>query len=35
MPDDLFLMHARALLPGNPVFEAGGKVEMRELPRTD
>ena len=26
---------ARALLPGNPVYEAGGVVEIRELPRTD
>jgi hypothetical protein len=24
---------ARALLPGNPVFEAGGTIEIRELPR--
>jgi hypothetical protein len=24
---------ARALLPGNPVFEAGGMVEIRELPK--
>jgi len=24
--------HARSLLPGNPVFEAGGTVEIRELP---
>jgi hypothetical protein len=29
------LEQARALLAGNPVFEAGGTVEMRELPRTD
>jgi hypothetical protein len=28
------LDHARALLAGNPVFEAGGTVEIRELPRT-
>jgi hypothetical protein len=27
------LAHARSLLPGNPVFEAGGTVEIRELPR--
>jgi hypothetical protein len=27
--------HARTLLIGNPVFEAGGTVEIRELPRTD
>lgn len=27
------LADARALLPGNPVFEAGGTVEIRELPR--
>ena len=26
---------ARALLIGNPVFEAGGTVEIRELPRTE
>ena len=26
---------ARTLLRGNPVFEAGGTVEIRELPRTD
>ena len=25
---------ARSLLAGNPVFEAGGTVEIRELPRT-
>jgi hypothetical protein len=25
---------ARALLAGNPVYEAGGTVEIRELPRT-
>jgi hypothetical protein len=29
------LAAARSLLPGNPVFEAGGTVEIRELPRTD
>jgi len=29
------LDHARSLLIGNPVFEAGGTVEIRELPRTD
>ncbi len=29
------LDHARTLLNGNPVFEAGGTVEIRELPRTD
>jgi hypothetical protein len=28
------LEHARTLLVGNPVFEAGGTVEIRELPRT-
>ena len=28
------LEHARELLAGNPVFEAGGTVEIRELPRT-
>src|SRR5262245_24195202 len=26
---------AKSLLVGNPVFEAGGTVEIRELPRTD
>ena len=26
---------ARSLLSGNPVFEAGGTVEIRELPRTN
>ena len=26
--------HARTLLVGNPHFEAGGTVEIRELPRT-
>jgi hypothetical protein len=25
--------HAQSLLPGNPVYEAGGTVEIRELPR--
>jgi hypothetical protein len=29
------LDHVRELLIGNPVFEAGGTVEVRELPRTD
>jgi len=29
------LDHAKSLLAGNPVFEAGGTVEIRELPRTD
>jgi hypothetical protein len=29
------LDHARSLLLGNPLFEAGGTVEIRELPRTD
>ena len=29
------LHHAKSLLIGNPVFEAGGTVEIRELPRTD
>ena len=28
------LADAQGLLPGNPVFEAGGTVEIRELPRT-
>ena len=27
--------HAKSLLAGNPHFEAGGTVEIRELPRTD
>jgi hypothetical protein len=27
------LDHARDLVNGNPVFEAGGTVEIRELPR--
>jgi hypothetical protein len=29
------LDQAKALLVGNPVFEAGGTVEIRELPRSD
>jgi len=29
------LDHARAMLAGNPHFESGGTVEIRELPRTD
>jgi hypothetical protein len=29
------LDHARDLLEGNPVYEAGGTVEIRELPSTD
>jgi len=29
------LDQAKAFLVGNPVFEAGGSVEIRELPRTD
>lgn len=29
------LDHARTLLAGNPHFESGGTVEIRELPRTD
>jgi len=29
------LNHARELLQGNPVYEAGGTVEIRELPVTD
>ena len=29
------LDHARRLLAGNPTFEAGGTVEIRELPSTD
>ncbi len=28
------LDRARELVPGNPVFEAGGTVEIRELPKT-
>ncbi len=28
------LEHARAMLEGNPVYEAGGTVEVRLLPRT-
>lgn len=28
------LDHAKLLLAGNPVFEAGGTVEIRELPRS-
>jgi hypothetical protein len=28
------LEHARELVVGNPVFESGGTVEIRELPRT-
>jgi hypothetical protein len=31
----LDLAHARELVIGNPVYEAGGTVEIRELPRTD
>ena len=29
------LDHAKSWLVGNPVFEAGGTVEIRELPQTD
>jgi hypothetical protein len=29
------LDEARGLVSGNPVFEAGGTVEIRELPRTE
>jgi hypothetical protein len=29
------LDQAKSLLTGNPVFEAGGTVEIRELPRSD
>jgi hypothetical protein len=29
------LDHARSMLTGNPQFEAGGTVEIRELARTD
>jgi hypothetical protein len=29
------LNQAKSLLTGNPLFEAGGTVEIRELPRTD
>ncbi len=28
------LEHARSFVVGNPVFEAGGTVELRELPKT-
>jgi hypothetical protein len=28
------LNHARELVKGNPVFEAGGTIEIRELPKT-
>ena len=33
--DSESLEQAKSLLVGNPVFEAGGTVEIRELPRTD
>ena len=29
------LDHAKSMLAGNPLFEAGGTVEVRELPRSD
>jgi hypothetical protein len=29
------ISHARELVRGNPVFEAGGTVEIRELPMSD
>jgi hypothetical protein len=29
------LDHAKSMLAGNPLYEAGGTVEIRELPRTD
>jgi len=29
------LGHAKTMLSGNPHFESGGTVEIRELPRTD
>jgi hypothetical protein len=29
------LNHAESMLAGNPHFESGGTVEIRELPRTD
>ncbi len=29
------MIEAEALLAGNPVYEAGGTVEVRRLPRTD
>jgi hypothetical protein len=29
------LDEAQSLVTGNPVFEAGGTIEVRELPRTD
>lgn len=28
------LAHARELVQGNPVYEAGGTIEIRELPKT-
>lgn len=28
------LSHAQDLIPGNPVYEAGGTVEIRQLPET-
>jgi hypothetical protein len=31
----LDLQHAQELVPGNPVYEAGGTVEIRELPRSE
>lgn len=31
----LNLEHAKELVKGNPVYEAGGTVEIRELPRSD
>ena len=33
--DAASLDEAKSLLAGNPVYEAGGTVEIRELPRTD
>ena len=29
------LAHAKAFLAGNPIYEAGGTVEIRELPRDE
>jgi hypothetical protein len=29
------LEHAKSMIAGNPVYDGGGTVEVRELPRTD
>jgi len=29
------LAHAKVFLAGNPIYEAGGTVEIRELPRDE